>query len=339
MSLKYIADKAGVSTTTVSNVVNRRGHVSPQVAEKVRGVIQDEDITLTHRKRKRSARTRRHVALVSVGEILLPATGVFHCKLFKGMRSVLRTRGYSLLMPSGTMPDEVYAAIQRADALILAGSGVDVEMFADTVPFPALWLLQEGPAAHDAVIDNSREAGRLAAEYLFGKGHRLVGCIEDESVAFPDEKGMFFSRFMEYFGGKVIVASWKEACLPLAWSDESDLEGLRGVVAMLLAGTERITALFLPCNRLFAPVSALLKEMAVHPGDDIEILSCIATASEIWAMRGCSAAINVNLEDIGKRAAECVFWRLDNPNEAPIRISVCPRLVTIDDAGLVRPMA
>lgn len=336
MSLKYIAGKAGVSITTVSNVLNRKGHVSLKVAQKVRDIIQTDGITVKHRRRKRIFPARRYIAIADGEGLSLSANTAFHPQLLRGMQSILKTRGYSLLMPSTATPENVQKEIIGADALVLAGADCNPELFVGEVSVPVIWLFHSTGSVYDAVVGDDREIGRLAAEYLYSKGHRNVGYVGDLAVSSFVEYGLFFCHFMGRLGGKVVTATESGWFAPRSGDIEPDMVRLRGMIGILLTEKEKITAIFLPDNRVFAPVSAALKGIGVCPGDGLEILSCVNAASEIRGMPGCSAAIDINLEDMGKRVAECVFWRLDNQEETPIRISVCPRLVVADDEGRVR---
>lgn len=326
MNLKYIADKAGVSASTVSNVLNGKGRVSKSVADKIRNLVNAENFVVKHRKRRSMSAAKRYIALGVTEELFFLKSGAFHSQLLKGIKAVLDRHGYSLLLPSTITIDNIRNETQDADGLLLIGFDDDPESFVAKAQIPVVWLFRTKCDLADIVLDDSREVGRLAAKYLFNKGHRIVGYIDERHVENMVEKGLFFSHFMNGLGGTTITVTGD------GLFDSGDEESgicdfkLRALLDKLLGGRKRPTALFINGNRLFAAVSSILCKMNIHPVNDIEIFPCINGASDTGEVSR-RAFIDINLEDIGKRAAECLLWRLKNKNDLPIRISVRPSLI------------
>lgn len=329
MSLRYIADKLGVSTATVSNVLTGKGCVSKEIVERVYALMRAENITIKRRKKKRNPKIRRYMAFGITEYVFFLEDGAFHSRLLNGIKAVLEPRNYSLLLPSKITPENIRKETRDADALMLVGADRETGLFTEAVPIPVSWLFRAQCLTGDIIRDDHQEIGLMAANYLFDKGHRVVGYVEDRRVDSMREKGVFFAHYMSELGGRAIIVTGEGLFAPGDDGDALNQGAIRGLLRTLLTDGSGVTALFVTGNRLLVAVLAVLKEIGVSPGSDLEVLPCVGITPAVESMNGYSAFIDISLEAIGRRAAECALWRLDNPDERPIRISVCPSLVTV----------
>lgn len=330
MSLKYIANKIGVSTATVSNVINRKGFVSQDIIDRVSALIEAESIVIKRRKKKRNPAIRRYMAFGVTEYMFFLEDGAFHSRLLTGIKAGLESRNYSLLLPSKITPENIRKETRDAEVLLLVGADRETEQFTAAASIPVSWLFRTRNTTGDTIFDNHREIGLMAAKYLFGKGHRIVGYIDDRRVDSMREKGLFFAHFMQELGGKAVIATGDGLFKPGDDGDNLNHDRLRGLLRTLLSDGSGVTALFIVGARLLAAVSAILQGKNTTPERNLEILPCVGIAPVVEGACGYSALIDINFEAIGKRAAECALWRLDNPDEPPLRVSVCPSLVKVE---------
>ena len=67
MTIKQIAEQAGVSIATVSHVVNKTRYVAPPLAEKVMGIIDSLDEKPAFVKRRACKQNEKHIICVTEG--------------------------------------------------------------------------------------------------------------------------------------------------------------------------------------------------------------------------------------------------------------------------------
>lgn len=325
MSLKYIANKLEISTATVSNVLNGKGRVSKVMENRILELVRMEKLNIRRRRKNRNAATKRYIALAEAESQFFLDNVVLLEHLLTGIRSVLEPQGYSLLIPSTAVtPGNIRNVTRDADALLLVGFDPESELYESAAPVPVVWLFRAHCDSADIIHDDHKEIGRLAAQYLFDHGHRVVGFIDDPKVESLTEKGLFLAHYMNCLGGKAITVVGD-----VFRENREEDEGLndarlRVLLGKLLAKRNNVTALFVPGNRLYAEVSLALWKMGRRNESAIDVFPCISVPQMVGCGRG---YIDINLEEIGRRAAQCVFWRFDHPNGEPMRIVVRPKLV------------
>jgi LacI family transcriptional regulator len=179
ITLKDIAEEADVSVMTVSNVIN--GHhakVSEHTIERVREIVHRRGYVPSASARSLAANSSRLIGLlVPSGEsdgVLSP----HNVAVFGILERQLRGLGYHLLFRGVSGPAEVDSALRswNLDGAVLLGFlDEDVDGFAapGATPILALDSYSANPGTIGVRCDDF-EGGRLAAEYLIGRGHRDI---------------------------------------------------------------------------------------------------------------------------------------------------------------------
>lgn len=178
VTLRDIADEAGVSMMTVSNVINgNRARVSPQTIERVRRIVAERGYVPSASARSLAARSSRLIGLLVPAAdedslTLSPHTGA----ILGQIERALRKRGYHLLLRGIAHPDEVGEALQSwsLDGAVLLGF-LDEEIDALDVPVPVLAIdSYSRNALATGVRSDDFAGGRLAAAHLLDLGHRDI---------------------------------------------------------------------------------------------------------------------------------------------------------------------
>lgn len=93
MTMKEIAEKAGVSTATVSYVLNKTGNVSEKMREKILQIIDEEGYTPN-----RMAKGLRSNKTDTVGVLVEDITSFQTPRIINGITSYMEQRGYHILL-------------------------------------------------------------------------------------------------------------------------------------------------------------------------------------------------------------------------------------------------
>ena len=188
VTLKDIAEKAGVSISTVSIVVNKKTH---RIPDKTRNAILKiaEEMNYTPNQNAVGLSTKR---TMRIGVLVDDISNAYHSEIAKGAEAEAEKHAYSTLLTN------VYTTNRRpithcfgkliengADGFILAIASNDV---ADGVDGQVEQMQAEGKPvvfigkpfsyieAPDIELDHER-GGYLATKHLLKKGHKKVGCI------------------------------------------------------------------------------------------------------------------------------------------------------------------
>ncbi|SFP79088.1 transcriptional regulator, LacI family [Geodermatophilus dictyosporus] len=180
-SIRDVAESAGVSVGTVSNVLNRPEVVSAATRERVLGAIAALGFV-----RNESARQLRAGSSRTVGLVVLDIANPFFTDVARGVEDVVNPAGLALILcNSDDRPEKESAHLD-----VLAEQrvqGVLITPTAELTPHlrslrrrgvPVVLVDRRAPAADQcAVAVDDVLGGRLAAEHLLERGHRRIAFI------------------------------------------------------------------------------------------------------------------------------------------------------------------
>ncbi len=178
MTIRQIAEEAGVSTATVSRVFGNHPNVKADVKERVFAVAR------AHGYFPRLSIRRRNVVLITPSWAEYPVQNYVEMVVSHLARE-LSGRGYRVEM----LPDD---SLDRLDNVQFCGA---IRIGSDEVPranwsarFDAPLVLVDREAASPqdnvfSVRSNEAQGMELAVEHLFARGHRRIGCLVSRSKA------------------------------------------------------------------------------------------------------------------------------------------------------------
>jgi LacI family transcriptional regulator len=183
-TIKDVAARAGVSTATVSHVINESRAVSTETKKKVRAAIK-----LLKYRPDGIARSLRVSQTGTVAVLIADITNPFFADFVRGVEDVAHQRGerYNLLLCN---TEENAARERRAldlvlerriDGIVMAPAGGNEELLSDLVAggLPLVFgdRRLKGVVADTVVVDNIEAAGALA-RHLTALGHRRIGVLK-----------------------------------------------------------------------------------------------------------------------------------------------------------------
>ncbi|PRY20950.1 LacI family transcriptional regulator [Aliiruegeria haliotis] len=181
VSIKDVAKAAGVSVSTVSHVINKTRFVAPDTRSAVEKAVDDLGYEPSYLARAlKSNRTR------TIGMLVTSSTNPFFAEIVSGVEEGCFQAGYSLILcNAGDQPGRQRSYLKtlmqkRIDALVVmtVNRDPDFQSELDRLTNLPRAVLDSDPMPHACAIgDDSILGGRLAAEYLAGRGHRRIGCL------------------------------------------------------------------------------------------------------------------------------------------------------------------
>lgn len=176
-----VARKAGVSTSTVSHVINETRYVSDQVKQRVHAAM--KDLNYQPNVIARSLRTRE---TQTVGVVVSDITNPFFTNIVRAIEDEVLKQGYNIILcDTDEKPEreQVYLRLlmgRRVDGLIVAPSSgnADLLQLAIESGYPTVLLDRSIPGLDADVVLSDNEGGAFdAVSYLVGIGHRRIGII------------------------------------------------------------------------------------------------------------------------------------------------------------------
>lgn len=181
-TIKDVARLAGVSTTTVSHVINKTRFVAEATQEKVLEAVKELNYAPSAVARSLKCNTTR-----TIGMLVTQSTNLFFSEVIDGVESYCYRQGYTLILcNTGGIYEKQrdyirMLAEKRVDGILVMCSDLTQElseMLESHADIPKV-IMDWGPEASkaDKIIDNSELGGYLATKYLIDRGHKDIACL------------------------------------------------------------------------------------------------------------------------------------------------------------------
>ncbi|MCC6683190.1 MAG: LacI family DNA-binding transcriptional regulator [Phycisphaeraceae bacterium] len=336
MTTHQIAKRAGVSQATVSRVINNHPGVSAEKMAMVRQAMNQLGYMPTPSRRRVAAGGLRYN---SVGVLVL-ATDMFrdYSSVFTksqwGVSRALSDRRINMIHADVQKPEQLPPAVaaRQVDGLILAGGSMPPELAPHLEQFPASWISSRHGASGDAVLAGNELIGRMAADYLLGRGHKHLAILNAFGGTAPMVARQDFFMFTAQRAGADVAHLVADAPAQFMQSATIDLDAVEQCVAQqvdrLLALDPRPTGLFVMMDYQVAMVYRVLARHGMRPGPQLDIIGCDDEKSTRLSLYPRPATIAIAAEAIGRRAVEQLLWRIAHPHEeSRMHVVVEPQLI------------
>jgi len=208
IKLRDVAERAGVSITTVSRILNGR-ETGVVIREETRARIVAAAAELGY-KPNLLARALRGSRSSLLGVIVRDISDPFHTQVLRGVNEAARDRGYRLFLGHlDWQPDAaaIYGSMfeqSHADGILvmgdIAGGDATLDDLADHHQHVVGVSDRVGPRRVPGVYVDNAAGTLLALEHLWALGHRNIICVADERMADGPLRAAVYERFMRERG-------------------------------------------------------------------------------------------------------------------------------------------
>ncbi|EGQ8324687.1 LacI family DNA-binding transcriptional regulator [Vibrio cholerae] len=323
-TMKDIARLAGVSTSTVSHVINKSRFVSDEIAERVNNAAQQLNYAPSA-----LARSLKMNRTKTIGMLVTTSTNPFFGEVVKGVERSCYHQGYNLILcntegDNQRMKASINTLLQkRVDGLLLMCStleGERLDVF-DRYPDIPIVVMDWGPIlfASDKIQDNSLQGGYMAAKHLIECGHKEIGCITGPLIRHQAQ--------MRYEGYKRALAEAGIAMNP-DWIVESDFECEGGYQAFekLYQRGKLPSALFVSNDMMAMGVIQAASQRGLRVPDDLSLIGY----DDVHIAKFMTPALTTIHQPkyrLGKAAIDTLLYRLENPDTTAQVVQLEPTLV------------
>lgn len=331
-TLRDVAALAGVSTKTVSRVVNGEPGVKPAKVEAVQRAVAQLDY---RRDMAASALRRADGRTAVIAAVLEDIANPYSAEVHRALETQAGEHGVLLVAGSVDEDSERERRLvrefvaRRVDALVIMPATVHQDYLNREIPpsVPVVFVDRppSGFAADAVVTDNAAGAARAAA-HLLEHGHRRIGLFTDQ-VSIPTARERRAGFLAELAGRGFVVPP---AMLSSGLTTEAEVDE---TVGSMLGLHDPPTAFFTAQNTLTVRVYRALKrrglshQVALMGFDDLPWADLVEPGISVMAQ---------DPRAIGLRAAELTFRRLAGDHEPP-RTVVVPTTLVSRGSGELRP--
>ncbi|HAH63478.1 MAG TPA: LacI family transcriptional regulator [Treponema sp.] len=307
-TIKDIAKEAGVSVTTVSNVIhNVNSHVAPETVERINKIIQKYRYTPNMSAR---ALVNKSSKIISVINHLIPEQSgnfmldPFHSAVIGGIEREVRERGYYMMIRTVEDENELMAFFRNwsMDGVIITGVFED-SFYKSLVKSDIPYVLLDSYIQDTSVLNIGLEdykGGYIATKYLIDKGHTQIVFASPPIY----KKGVIQERYRGYrdaLNDAGIGFSPKNV-----YQQEINIDdGTR--LGYELAKRLDVTAVFATADILAAGIMSGLHEKGIRIPDDVSIIGF----DDLFLSRITSPQMTTVHQDADKRGVLAVDLLID----------------------------
>lgn len=303
ITIRDVAEAAGVSTATVSRALRGLPHVDPETRERVRQVAADLDYVVSpSASRLASGRTG------TVAVITPFIDRWFFSSVLSGISDVLQERDVDLLVfevgDPGTNPGlpPERRLRGRVDGVIVVTLPTDAMRIADMLMMglPASFIGTTWNGVPSVTIDDAA-AGRMATQHLINLGHDRIGMISGrpQASASQSNRARGYAEAME--GAGLVREPGLEAF------GYFTVQGGEEAMTALLSQPRPPSAVFAMSDDMAFGAIRALQRHGIRPGSDIAIASIdgheLAELLDVTTVRQ-------PVVEMGRTAAEALLARM-----------------------------
>lgn len=319
MTIKEIAELAGVSTATVSYVMNNSKNVMPETKQRVLDAIAQSGY-----QPNRIAKSLRVKSTNTIGVLAEDIMGFPVPAIINGISEYVEQSGYHILLNDLRMleslfnqydqitqyKDKINEVISfllfgaRVDAIIYVGMfDRDITGIINKIRKPLVIAYSTTADADGCCVTYDNETiSADAVRYLFGCGHRHVAIITGLAHTFPARMRM-----------RGVQRAFKDAGLVLdnALVKNGDWEYASGYSCMqeLLEQEPRPTALFAMNDLMAAGAIDAIRTAGLRIPEDISVIG-FDNQEIAFYLRPRLTTVDINLKGIGRAAAKMALDRI-----------------------------
>lgn len=315
VTIRDVAQEAGVSTSTVSKVLNNWSSISPETCARVRAAIDKLQYTPNARAVSFARGATKNIIFLSS----LQKEEAYHnphmFDILCGVQKELSSQGYTLMLtdiPGDSSPESALTNLitsRIADGILIHGScnipGM-VRILAET-QFPHIYIGNPGRRSRICWIDtNNGLAGQFAAQHM-------IECHYDKVAFLAESRTDYISmqRLNGFLGG-MYDYGYRIPDEYIRYTDSSREDAYRQSLE-LLALPDPPQAIVCENNTLALSLSKALQDNHVHVPDEVAFLTFDSYPYSAL-IEPAPTIIDIDVYDLGVQAAVMLLRKLENPS-------------------------
>ena len=315
VTISDVAREAGVSTSTVSKVLNHWSSISPETTKKVQEVMERLHYTPNARAVSFAKGSTKNILFLAAFSRDAAYANPHMFDILCGVQSALCLESYSTTLacpPEGASPDAFLSELvsrKTADGIIIHGSAYTPSMSKVLMAeqFPHILIGSPGTNSRLCWIDtNNALAGQIAAQHLIQHGYRKIAFIGGKSSDYISQHRLNGFLGAMYESGLRVPEAYT------VFTDSSLQDGFEKS-CVLLQLKNRPEAIICENNTLALGTMKAIEKAGLSIPSEIALLTFdIYPYSRIIEPK--PAVVDIDVYDLGLQAASMILRKLENPS-------------------------
>lgn len=312
-TIKKVAQRAQVSTATVSHVINETRFVSEETKARVLKAMEEMNyIPNPAAQSLRSQKTKTIGLLIPILED--ESNNIFFMRVARGVEHVIRQSGYHIMLGNTNesldyeMEQMKYFKSRQVDGLIIAPSAGSHKNIAEIIDedCPVVFIDRKPDGIKgDFVLNNGFQGSYDAVKMLIDKGHRKIGLLSGILNLSPAQERLAGYRKALTDHGIMLDEN-------LILIGESSFDSGYNMTKKLIEGSD-VTALFIASNAIAMGSIGYIQDKEIKVPEKLAI---IGFDNYDWGSVSSPplSVINQSAYELGAKAAEVLLKKLNKPS-------------------------
>ncbi len=325
-TMRDVALLAGVSTATVSHVINGSKKISPETTERVL-----QAISQVNYKPNTLAKSLRLGQTHTIGVLVEDIRGLPVAGIVSGISETLAKGGYKTILFDLHLLEKLYnqyeqigiyrqrineglSLLQAADVdgiIYVAMHDRHLDYLFDPMETPLVFAYSHGTQADTFVTYSNRESAADMIRFLLGKGHKIIAVIAGHPHSYPTAQRLLGIQMAMQQAGLTIP---QEYIRYGDWEYDSGMEQ----ALELLKVSSRPTAIFAMNDLMAAGCMSALKSAGLRIPEDIAVVGFDNREIASY-LQPPLTTVSLPTVEIGTRAALHIIDMINNPSTRPVR--------------------
>lgn len=333
ITMKDVANEAGVSTSTVSHVINNTRFVE----EGTRTRVEDAMRKLSYVPNS-LARSLRRKSTHTIGIIISDIGNSFFTDIVRACEDEAYKEGYNtILCNSDEDPEKekMYLNVlqqKQVDGIILSPTGGNKELISNikkSIPIVFVDRYLEGMDNDYVGIENFQAAYK-SVQHLNSLGHKEIAVLYNYShLSSVMERIDGYKQAVKDFG---LVAD-KNLFLPI--NDFGKSDETRDKIKNYLNNNPLPDCIFVLNNMLTIELISVLRELHYNCPEDLAIMG-IVDFYWAWAFEPYLSMVHTSLYDIGRKSIDILISKIRKKNKKIMTIQVPVNLIIRNSCGAMK---
>ncbi|QDO82643.1 LacI family DNA-binding transcriptional regulator [Shewanella psychropiezotolerans] len=329
-TIRDVAKLAGVSTTTVSHVLNKTRFVSAEGKAKVEAAV----IELSYVPNT-IARSLKGGSSRVLGMLITDANNPFYADLIQWVDQVAYRHGYNLILCNTQGNIErakdymVMLNQRRVDGMLMMSSDARQLPVSSYGTMPMV-MMDSGPeqAGYDRILDDSEQGGYMATKHLLESGHMSIGLL-----AGPLDKSNSQNRIAGY--RRAMAEANAEVDERWIQSGEFTYEGGAEAMTRLLGQPCSVTAIFASNDLMVMGAIRVAGKLGLTIPLDLSIIGYDDIPGAKY-FNPPLTTMSQPLEQLAEQAIAMLLARIETPEREGQRTLLPPSLVIRDSVAVLK---
>ena len=328
-TIRDVAHRAGVSPSTVSRVLNNKGVISDETAQRIQKAMEELHYVPNDFARSFATGSAHTIAIVIDVENTEAYSNNFFNDTVFGIETTAHKNDYNLLITNGA---EAFGGIDSVERLVL-GKKIDGVIISESIAnepflkrlneqkFPCVILGRHEHTENEIswVDINNMQAGSLAVRHLFQKGYRKIALITNgDKELFNKDRVIGYCRELQdcnlpFDQGMII-------------HQISSIDECKRKVVELLKSENPPDAVICSNDLLALGAMRAAKALEIDVPNEFGIV-CFDNTTITEVMEPSISSLDVNTYELGVQAADILINQIENPTSSLRQILLSTRMI------------